>query len=305
MSKAHILLVDDEELNLEILLEYFDGETDFTLETATDGEIAWSLLQDRSKSFDLILLDRMMPHLDGIGLMQRIKSDNRLAAIPVVLQTAAGSAEQVREGMEAGAYYYLTKPYRRDALLAITHAALTDAGMRNKLRHQLHEHISALQFLDHGEFFIQTLEEATRLAAFIAQACSDPERSVLGISELLVNGVEHGNLGLSYAEKTRLKLADTWREEIDRRIALPENASKRVSLRFQRLDDHVSIRITDQGIGFAWQNFLDFNPERACDPNGRGIALARLTSFSNIHYEGCGNIAVATLGSASSQFSSK
>lgn len=292
---AHVLLVDDEELNLEILLEYFDDEPDFTLETAADGEIAWEMLQDDSKQFDLILLDRMMPRLDGIGLLRRMMGVPRLALIPVVLQTAAGSAEQVREGMEAGAYYYLTKPYRRDALLAIAHSAITDARSRRSLRHQLHEHIGALQFLSHGQFRVRTIDEASQLAAFIAQACPNPEASVLGISELLVNGVEHGNLGISYDEKASLKLNDNWREEIDRRTALPENSSKRVILDFQRDGKRITLRFTDEGSGFAWQDYLEMNPERACDPNGRGIALARMLSFSKIHYEGCGNVAVATL----------
>jgi DNA-binding response OmpR family regulator len=297
MTQSRILIVDDEELNLEILLEYFDGEPDFTLVTAADGEYAWDLLQDPAQSFDLILLDRMMPRLDGIGLLRRIKADTRFTAIPVVLQTSAGSAEQVREGMEAGAYYYLTKPYRRDALLAITHAALTDARTRNNLRQQLHEHIGALKFLNNGEFVIRTLDEANRLATFIAQACPNPDASVLGISELLVNGVEHGNLGLSYAEKSQLKLSDGWRDEIDRRSALPENIDKEVRLSFLRQDGIVTLRIADQGKGFPWQDFLDLNPERACDPNGRGIALAKMMSFCSIHYEGCGNVAVATLSS--------
>ncbi|MDD2740969.1 MAG: response regulator [Rhodocyclaceae bacterium] len=292
---AHVLLVDDEELNLEILLEYFDDEPDFTLETAADGEIAWEMLQDDSKQFDLILLDRMMPRLDGIGLLRRMMGVPRLALIPVVLQTAAGSAEQVREGMEAGAYYYLTKPYRRDALLAIAHSAITDARSRRSLRHQLHEHIGALQFLSHGQFRVRTIDEASQLAAFIAQACPNPEASVLGISELLVNGVEHGNLGISYDDKASLKLNDNWREEIDRRTALPENSSKRVILDFQRDGKRITLRFTDEGSGFAWQDYLEMNPERACDPNGRGIALARMLSFSKIHYEGCGNVAVATL----------
>ena len=299
MIKAHVLVVDDEELNLEILLEYFDGELGFTLETAADGEIAWEILQDETKTFDLILLDRMMPRLDGIGLLKRIKAVPRLAIIPVVLQTAAGSAEQIREGMEAGAYYYLTKPYRRDALLAISQAALSDAGAQSKLRQQLHQHISALQFLDEGDFVVRTLDDATRLAAFIAQACPNPDASVLGISELLVNGVEHGNLGLTYAEKSQLKLDDGWQDEISRRSALPENSQKRVRLNFRRSGAGITLRITDEGSGFPWQDFLEFNPARACDPNGRGIALARMMSFSSIHYEGSGNIAVATLNISS------
>jgi response regulator RpfG family c-di-GMP phosphodiesterase len=116
----------------------------------------------------------MMPGLDGIELLRRIKNDSRLAGIPVIMQTAASSAEQIREGLEAGAYYYLTKPYRRDELLAIVHAALADARNRDALRRQLHRHIDALGFLDEGSFTIRTIDEADRLASFIAQACRRP-----------------------------------------------------------------------------------------------------------------------------------
>ena len=115
----------------------------------------------------------------------------------------------------------------------------------------------------------------------------------MGISELLVNGVEHGNLGLSYAEKSTHKREDTWQEEINRRATLPENQGKRVRLSFSRNHDTVTLRIRDEGAGFDWQRFLEMDPERAFDPNGRGIALARMLSFSRIVYEGCRNIAVS------------
>jgi CheY-like chemotaxis protein len=295
MIDGRILVVDDEALNLEILLEYLEGETSLPPDTAESGEAAWELLQIPGNDFKLILLDRMMPGLDGIGLLQRIKSHPRLASIPVIMQTAANSAEQIREGLEAGAYYYLTKPYRRDNLLAIVHAALSDAGARYSLRHQLHNHIQSLNFLHRAEFSIHNVDEAAQLASFIAQASPYPETAVIGISELLINGIEHGNLGLTYSEKSRLKLDDNWRPEIDRRSALPENAGKIVHLSFLRDADRITLRVTDQGNGFNWQDFLEIDPQRAFDPNGRGIALARLMSFSTICYEGCGNVAVATI----------
>ncbi len=53
--------------------------------------------------------------------------------------------------------------------------------------------------------------------------------------------------------------------------------------------------LADDGQGFAWQDYLELDPRRACDPNGRGIALSKVLSFSSIHHEGCGNIAVATI----------
>jgi DNA-binding response OmpR family regulator len=295
MIEARILVVDDESLNLDILLEFLEGETAFAPHTAENGEAAWRLLQDPANDYKAILLDRMMPELDGIGLLKRIKGEARLAGIPVIMQTAASSAAQIREGLEAGAYYYLTKPYGQDDLLAILHAALSDGQRRDALRRQLHQHISSLHFLNQAEFAIRTVDEASQLASFIAQACPDPETAVIGISELLVNGIEHGNLGLSYAEKAHLKREDSWRAEIDRRSTLPENISKQVQVSLRRQNDDLLLRVADQGEGFDWRSFLEIDPERAFDPNGRGIALARLLSFSSIHYEGCGNIAVATI----------
>lgn len=295
MPEACVLVVDDEELNLEILAEYFDGETEFRLQLANGGEAAWQMLCEPSNRFDVILLDRMMPGLDGIGLLQRIKNDARLADIPVILQTAANAPEQIRQGLEAGAYYYLTKPYQREALFAIVHAALSDAKTRDALRKRLHEHINSLQYLNRGEFVIRTIEEGSKLASFLAQACPDPDRCVLGISELLINAVEHGNLGLSYADKLRLKCEDRWLAEVNLRQAQAAYCDKRVRVAFERSASTITFRIEDEGQGFQWQNFLELSPERACDPNGRGIALARLMSFNSIHYEGCGNVAVATI----------
>lgn len=295
MIDARILVIDDELLNLEILLEYFAGETSTEPDAVADGESAWQRLQDPGRQYNLIVLDRMMPGLDGITLLRRIKGDPRLAGIPVIMQTAANSAEQIREGLEAGAYYYLTKPYRRDELLAIVHAALADAEARDALRRQLHRHIDALHFLDQGSFSIRTIDEAAQLASFLAQACPNPDMVVIGISELLINGIEHGNLGITYAEKSLLKREERWREEVDRRASLPENATKGLQVGFRREGGVITLRVADQGKGFDWQNYLAMNPERAFDPNGRGIALARMMSFSSVRYEGCGNIAIATI----------
>lgn len=295
MSKRQVLLVDDEAINLEILQDYFEDEESLTTLAADGGERAWQLLQNPENDFKLILLDRMMPGLDGLGLLRRLKNDARFAKIPVILQTAADSAEAIREGLEAGAYYYLTKPYRRDKLIAIVHAALADAEERTKLGQKLAEHISCLGLMNRAEFAIRSLDEAGQLAAFVAQACPNPETAAMGLSELLINAIEHGNLGLSYKDKMLLKQQDNWQEEIRRRSVLPENREKQVHLKFERSPAGITFTITDQGPGFSWQDYLEFDPSRAFDPNGRGIALARMLSFSNIRYEGTGNIAVASI----------
>jgi hypothetical protein len=110
---------------------------------------------------------------------------------------------------------------------------------------------------------------------------------------LLFNAVEHGNLGLSYEEKTRLKWEDGWEQEVERRLALPENASKFASIRLDVGASEVVFTVQDTGAGFDWNAYLEFSPDRAFDPNGRGIAMARSLSFSNLEYQGNGNTVVA------------
>ena len=291
---AKLLIVDDEPFNLEIIAEYFDG-AGYQLALYESGDAAWEALCVPGSDFDLAILDRMMPGLDGIALLKRIKADTRLAKMPVIMQTAASAPEQLREGLQAGAYYYLTKPYERDSLLSITRAALSDVATRADLQHRLREHENALQLMSEGLFEFRTLEEAAGLASFLAQATPSPSSAILGLSELLINGVEHGNLGISYAEKSELKRLDSWQEEIIRRSALAEYRDRRVRVRLTREPGKLHVRIADDGQGFDWRKYLDFDPERAFDPNGRGIALARLGSFDSLHYEGCGNVVVATL----------
>lgn len=290
----HLLVVDDEPINLEIIEEYLD-DSGFSADFCASGEAAWAALEQDPHRYDAVLLDRMMPGLDGMALLRRIKHTPSCTHLPVIMQTAACSPQQIREGLEAGAYYYLTKPYEREGLLAIVRAALTDARLRKAQLEQEAERWRGLDFLQEARFSIRTLAEAGQLAAFLAQACPKPDNARLGLSELLLNAVEHGNLGISYAEKARLKQSDDWQREVERRAALPENRDKQVSVCVTRHAKQLVVRIADEGPGFDWRPYLDFSPERAFDPNGRGIALARLMSFTRLEYLGSGNIVEATL----------
>lgn len=294
MSKVSILVVDDEPFNLDIVAEYLD-EMDFDLVMVESGEAAWVELSRSDSSFDLVLLDRMMPGMDGIMLLKKIKADDRLRSIPVIMQTAATSPEQVREGLAAGAFYYLTKPFEGEALQTIIRSALDYMRVRRELKASLADHEHALACLTEGSFSIRTLEEARALASFIALLGAQPETLAMGLSELLVNGVEHGNLGIDFAEKSRLREADRWEEEVARRLALDENRGKSVRLRVRGDDSRWTFEIHDDGPGFDWRRFLDFDPERAFAPNGRGIALSRQLSFASLTYLPPGNQVVVTV----------
>lgn len=294
MTQARILVVDDEPFNLDIVGEYLD-EMDFDLVMVESGEAAWDALCDTTQAFDLVLLDRMMPGMDGIMLLQRMKADERLAGIPVIMQTAATSPEQIREGLAAGAFYYLTKPFEGEALLTIIRSALDDMRVRRELTANLADHAHALACLGEGEFVVRSLDDARRLASFVALLGPQPETLAMGLSELLVNGVEHGNLGIDFAEKSRLRESDCWEGEIRRRLTLPEFKDRAVRMRVRKDPTRWVFEISDDGEGFDWRRFLDFDPERAFAPNGRGIALSRQLSFSSLTYIPPGNRVVVTV----------
>ena len=146
-----------------------------------------------------------------------------------------------------------------------------------------------------SEFQLRTLLEARTLANALSGYYPQPQRVVLGISELLINAVEHGNLGISYQEKSRLLQQGGWEGEIERRLSLPENISKTVTVQLERKPHEMSLIISDCGAGFEYTNYLEISAERAFDPNGRGIAMSRMMSFDTLEYQGKGNQLVAVV----------
>lgn len=295
MPQERVLVVDDEQLNLLIIEEFLEQES-VVLDLRTDPLQAWERLQAAgSDHYALVVLDRMMPGLDGLELLRRIKGDSRFAEMPVIMQTAASSPEQIREGLQAGAYYYLTKPYAPDALISIVRGALEDHRIRLQSRHRTARLDEVQKLVVAVEYRFATLDDVTRLVPVLAALCPRPDTVAPGLSDLMLNAVEHGNLGMTYKEKALLKWEGDWEEEIQRRLALPQLCERYGTVRCQRFPDRITFTITDQGDGFDWIPYLTFDPERAFDPNGRGIAMANMMSFASLEYQGKGNVVVATV----------
>jgi DNA-binding response OmpR family regulator len=297
IQRWNVLAVDDEPLNLEIIRECLDDPR-LRIDVAPDAEKALAMIEAVDVPYDLVILDRMMPGMNGIEVLRRMKSAERFRQIPVIMQTAAAAPHEVREGIEAGAHYYLTKPYAPEALQGIVRAALSDIDERRAAARRVEEHSETLRLVDQATFRFRTIDEACRLAGLLAALTREPEATSMGLSELLINAVEHGNLGISYTEKSRLKRTDGWDDEIRRRQALPEHAGKSVQVRVARQDGQINFAIRDEGPGFQWRDYLEIDPARAGDPNGRGIAMARMLSFATLEYRGAGNEVVASVPAA-------
>lgn len=294
---AHILVVEDEDIIAEVI-QFILAENGYKVTVVGDAESAWTTLK-QGAAVDLVLLDRGLPGMDGLTLLKHIKADADLRQLPVVLQTGLDDVLSVSEGLSAGAYYYLTKPPQPALLPAVIRAALEQQRESSLVQGTLAETVQALRFLQEGTFRFQTIADARTLAQSLARACPDPGRAVLGLQELLINAVEHGNYGISYAAKSQLMAEDRWHQELARLASDPDCSQRRVTVHLSRTPEQFSLTIQDEGAGFDWKEYLDFSPARAFDLHGRGIAMARLTSFDFMEYRGNGNTVAVRIGGPS------
>lgn len=288
-----LLIVDDEIFNREILEEMLVG-AGYEVELAADGEEAWTLLDKGAKKFSAVLLDRMMPRLDGMGLLERMKKDRRFADLPVIFQTAIDHPLDIAAGIKAGAFYYLVKPVDEHVLFAIVQSAVSTYESSRQIRSL--EDVAPVDLsgvLQRCEFKLHTLFEARALATELSAFYPQPQRTFLGIVELLINAVEHGNLSIGYQEKSELLRAGEWENEIMHRLALPQFSNKVVDVVLENKSGEIKLFISDQGEGFEHKNYMEISPERAFDPNGRGIAMSKMMSFDSIEYLGKGNQLIA------------
>ena len=120
-----ILIVEDDVINLEILSEGLK-EKGFDIIKAENGIEALRILEETDKMIKVIILDWMMPEMSGVDLLGLIKEDEAFKHIPVIIQTAMTQPENIVQGMDSGAYQYLTKPFETEVLYSMVRSAIAE-----------------------------------------------------------------------------------------------------------------------------------------------------------------------------------
>jgi two-component system cell cycle response regulator len=150
-KKRRILVVDDHEDNIELLRARLEARG-YEVEGASDGQAALDAVQRTCP--DLILLDVMMPKMDGMEVVKRLKANKALPFIPVIMQTALDSTENKVEGLDAGADDYITKPINFAELEARVNSLLriktlqSDLAAREKELSELNDKLRLISLTD-------------------------------------------------------------------------------------------------------------------------------------------------------------
>lgn len=189
-DKAAILIVDDNPTNLGVLFDYLDDH-DFRVLVAQDGESA--IEQARFARPDIILLDVMMPGLDGFETCRLLREDQATGDIPVIFMTALTDASDKVKSFRAGAVDYITKPFQHAEVLARvnTHLRIHNlqralAVQNTRLQQEIVQRLEAEEALKlHVAKLQASNAELDAFARTVAHDLKDPLTMILGFAGIL------------------------------------------------------------------------------------------------------------------------
>ncbi len=282
---ATILIIDDEPQELALLRDMLAADG-YRFEMATGQHDARRLVETHGKTIRAILLDWILEGLDPVELMHWIKNHPQLTDVEVVVQSTEFVPEDIRAGLANGAYFYLTKPFDPDQLRAIVRAAVAACDLKRSLTKRITACEDTVRLLESGTFRFRTPQQAEILAVHLGSATGEPQRGV-GLLELMINAIEHGNLGITYDEKGELRRQGNFRQEVSRRLALPEYRDRWATVEVAQRGGEIEIEIRDTGEGFDFERYLQLDHERLFHAHGRGVLLA--TAALDLEYLPPGN----------------
>ena len=269
-----LLVVDDSRVDRRLAGGLLQNTGEYEVIYAENGRDALERLELDIP--DAVLTDLHMPEMNGLELVQAIKSDYPL--IPVLLMTAQGSEELAVEALRLGAASYVTKRRLGEDLISTIHQIL-EAASSNRGETRLLNRISSVEtsyILPNETRLVHALSGQVRdtMRAMRIFPENDRLRISIAFEESLLNALYHGNLEVS----SDLRDEDqTAYEDLARRRSLQEPyIDRQLYVDISLTQDAVRFSVRDEGSGFDPQTITDpTDPEYLDRPNGRGMLLMK------------------------------
>jgi two-component system sensor histidine kinase/response regulator len=229
-----ILVVDDTPANIQLIASLLDGEG-YDIELATSGFDA--LLSLKEADYDLILLDVMMPEMDGFETCHKIKEIEKYKHIPVIFLTAKTEPDDITRGFKSGGVDYITKPFNAEELLSRVHTHLELKDHRESLEELVKERTEELAKvnaeLEKANLELQNLDHAkNEFINIISHEIRTPLNGILGPIQLM-------NMDQKGEVSTRMKILNESVERLEqfshKMVLLSELRSERYSCSLENI----------------------------------------------------------------------
>ncbi len=287
-----ILVIDSDFISRKYLSELieYQGNQAFVANNATEGLDIYL-----STKIDIILCEIDLPKISGIELLSQVRKKSS-KTIFILMSTNPDKAQMIN-CIKYGANDFVYKPIQDEEIERITRKYSYLNTLETSILEEDYGHLNSASFI----YRFKTTHDASskivdRLVAEIGDKIGEVEKVnvQIGLSELITNAIEHGNLNITYQEKSQAMLDDTFYELFNTRLHDPLISSKMVEVEFYYDDKICRWTIKDEGNGFDRNSIPDPNKGDVANRlSGRGIHLSRIL-FDSIEYIGKGNVVVVS-----------
>lgn len=282
-----VLLVEDDLASmsyLEVLMKREGHE----YKMAHDGKAGLKLFHEFNP--DIVLSDINMAHMNGLEMVERIRQSQ--PSVIIIMLTAYNSEEYVIEAMKVGANNYLKKPVSKNNLLSLLRkytAIIHTKKIKSSICMYQETHTFDLRFKTNIEIIPSIV---SHLVDETQELFKEEERLdiKLGLSELVLNAVEHGNMAITYEEKSKAVQEGTLQDLYQDRALSSEIMEREVTIKYIQNKEHAEWIITDEGDGFDPNSIPNpISEDGIMRLHGRGIFICKF-QFDEMEYIGKGNI---------------
>jgi len=281
IKNIKVLIVEDDPASLSYL-EIILGKEGVEYKSATNGQEGLAIFKEFHPQ--IVLTDINMAYMNGIELLAAIKK-LRPHTI-VIMLTAFNSEDYVIESMKYGANNYLKKPILRENLVSLLRkykGIILSRNTNKKLHAFIKQHSFTMQIGNDIQLLPYIINYLIDTIEFVYK--EDETMGIrLGLDEIIINAIEHGNLDISYVEKSDAIKKNSLEKLYELRNNNPEYANRKVTITFELKENFSEWTIQDEGKGF--------NPELIPNPilsesvdslHGRGIFITQF-QFDEMEY---------------------